>query len=105
MDRDDAVKLTTMWDCREGEVSSGFDPAKLKELGYGKHDSDGQAQHGQAERVFEQERLQANKRLTEIVYLIYAIGFLLWFCCIIGLVINYAKRKDVAGTYLESHFR
>jgi uncharacterized membrane protein len=46
------------------------------------------------------------KTLTTLVYALQAAGFLLppivW---IVAVIINYVKREDVAGTWLESHFR
>jgi uncharacterized membrane protein len=55
------------------------------------------------------ERVEATdklKTLTMVVYALQAAGFLLppivW---IVAVIINYVKREDVAGTWLESHFR
>ena len=46
------------------------------------------------------------KTLTMLVYALQAAGFLLppvvW---IVAVIINYVKREDVTGTWLESHFR
>ena len=46
------------------------------------------------------------KTLTTLVYALQAAGFLLppvvW---IVAVIINYVKREDVTGTWLESHFR
>lgn len=58
-------------------------------------------------------------RLTHLVYALHAIGlaigafgaasvvgsFLLGWPSIIAVIINYVKRSDVRGTWLESHFR
>lgn len=58
-------------------------------------------------------------RLTNIVYGLHAISlvigafgaatvigsFLLGWPSIVAVIINYIKRDEVAGTYLESHFR
>jgi len=58
-------------------------------------------------------------RLTHIVYALHALGlvlgafgaasvigsFLFGWPSIIAVVINYVKRADVRGTWLESHFR
>ena len=45
------------------------------------------------------------KTLTTVVYALQAAGFFLGITWIVGVVINYVKREDVAGTWLESHFR
>ena len=56
---------------------------------------------------------------THLVYALHALGlvagafgtatilgsFLFGWPSIIAVIINYVKRNDVAGTYLESHFR
>ena len=46
------------------------------------------------------------KTLTMLVYALQAAGFLLppvvW---IVAVIINYVRKDDVAGTWLESHFR
>jgi len=46
------------------------------------------------------------KTLTMLVYALQAAGFLLppvvW---IVAVIINYVRKEDVAGTWLESHFR
>jgi uncharacterized membrane protein len=57
-------------------------------------------------------------RLTHLVYALHALGlaigafgtasvlgsFLFGWPSIIAVIINYAKRRDVRGTWLESHF-
>jgi len=58
-------------------------------------------------------------RLTHLVYALHALGlaigafgaasvigsFLLGWPSIIAVIINYVKRSEVRGTWLESHFR
>ena len=58
-------------------------------------------------------------RLTHLVYALHALGlaigafgaasvigsFLLGWPLIIAVIINYVKRSDMRGTWLESHFR
>jgi len=58
-------------------------------------------------------------RITHIVYALHALGlcigafgaasvvgsFLFGWPSIIAVIINYVKRSDVRGTWLESHFR
>jgi len=45
------------------------------------------------------------KTLTAVVYGLQAASFLIGLSAIVAVVINYVKREDVAGTWLESHFR
>jgi uncharacterized membrane protein len=45
------------------------------------------------------------KRLALIVYILQAASFLIGVTYIIGVVINYLKWPEVAGTWVESHFR
>ena len=45
------------------------------------------------------------KNLTQVVYILYALSYFAGITAIIGIIINYVKKEDVAGTWLESHFR
>src|SRR3990167_5582150 len=45
------------------------------------------------------------KNLTQVVYILYALSYFAGVTAIIGIIINYVKREQVAGTWLESHFR
>src|SRR5438270_8011373 len=45
------------------------------------------------------------KTLTTVVYALQAAGFFVGVSWIVGVVINYVKKEEVAGTWLESHFR
>ncbi|MBS4016744.1 membrane protein [Azonexus hydrophilus] len=45
------------------------------------------------------------KTLTTVIYALYAASFLIGITAIAAIVINYIKRGEVAGTWLESHFR
>ena len=45
------------------------------------------------------------KTLTAVVYGLQAASFLIGLSAIVAVVINYVKKEDVAGTWLESHFR
>jgi uncharacterized membrane protein len=48
---------------------------------------------------------EANKTLTTVIYALYASSLLLGVTMLVAIVMNYVKRGDVAGTWLESHFR
>lgn len=45
------------------------------------------------------------RNLTQVVYVLYALSYFAGITAIIGIIINYVKKEDVAGTWLESHFR
>jgi uncharacterized membrane protein len=45
------------------------------------------------------------KSLTTLIYALYVASFLVGVTAIVAVVMNYLKRADVAGTFLESHFR
>ncbi len=51
------------------------------------------------------DREKSLKTLTTVIYALYAASFLIGITAIVAIVMNYVKRGDVAGTYLESHFR
>ena len=55
--------------------------------------------------VTSEERLQATKNLTAIVYALQAVGFLFGITWVVAIIVNYVKKEDVKGTWLESHFR
>ena len=48
---------------------------------------------------------QSLKNLTLMVYILYALSYFAGITAIIGIIINYLKQDEVAGTWLESHFR
>ena len=45
------------------------------------------------------------KNLTQVVYILYALSYFAGITAIIGIIINYVKKEEVVGTWLESHFR
>jgi uncharacterized membrane protein len=45
------------------------------------------------------------RTLTHVVYALQALGFLTLVTPVVGVVINYVKREDAAGTFYDSHFR
>jgi uncharacterized membrane protein len=51
------------------------------------------------------EKEQSLKTLTSVVYALQALGFLNGITWIVGVIINYVKKEEAAGTWLESHFR
>lgn len=51
------------------------------------------------------EKIKSAKSLTTIIYALYASSLLLGITSIVAIIVNYVKKEDVAGTWLESHFR
>lgn len=51
------------------------------------------------------EAEKSGKRLTTVIYALYAASYFVGITAIIAIVMNYVKKEDVAGTFLESHFR
>lgn len=43
--------------------------------------------------------------MATIVYALQAASFLLGFTLFVAIVVNYVKKGEVQGTWLESHFR
>ena len=44
------------------------------------------------------------KTVATVVYALQAVGFFIGLTWIVAIVVNYVKRDDVRGTWLESHF-
>lgn len=55
--------------------------------------------------VPDDDKTASARTITNVVYALQAISFLVGFTFIVAVVINYVKRSDVRGTWLESHFR
>lgn len=51
------------------------------------------------------DKVAANKTITTVIYALYAASIVFGITCIAAIIMNYIKKDDVAGTYLESHFR
>jgi len=45
------------------------------------------------------------KAVTTAVYALQAASFLLGFTFLVAVIVNYVKKPDSQGTWLESHFR
>jgi uncharacterized membrane protein len=63
--------------------------------------NDSQAQDPMARTA---EQLASLRQLTLVVYILYALSWLIGISAIVAIIINYVKREDVAGTLYESHF-
>ncbi len=50
------------------------------------------------------EQLASLKTLTMVVYALQVASVFVGFTAIVGVIVNYVKREDAAGTVYESHF-
>ena len=55
--------------------------------------------------IVNDEKTKSAKTLTTVIYALYAASLFIGITCSVAIIINYVKRDDVAGTFLESHFR
>ena len=62
-----------------------------------------QSKRGPMTEPFEINR--SEKNICLLVYVLQACFFLVGITAVAGLIINYVKREDARGTWLESHFR
>ena len=51
------------------------------------------------------ENEKSAKTLTTVIYARYAASYFVGVTAIVAIVMNYVKKDDVVGTFLESHFR
>ena len=45
------------------------------------------------------------RSIATVVYALQAAAVFVGLTALVGVIVNYIKRPDVAGTWLESHFR
>jgi uncharacterized membrane protein len=50
------------------------------------------------------EQLASLRQITLVVYILQALSFFMGITAVVGIVINYVKKEDAAGTLYESHF-
>jgi uncharacterized membrane protein len=53
----------------------------------------------------ENDKEQGLKTIATVVYALQAAGFFLGITWIAAVIVDYVKKDDAAGTWLESHFR
>jgi uncharacterized membrane protein len=51
-----------------------------------------------------EEQLASLRQLTLVVYILQGLSIFVGITAIVGVVINYLKKEDAAGTLYESHF-
>lgn len=50
------------------------------------------------------EQLASLKTLTTVIYGLYALSLVFGVTAIVAIVLDYIKKDDTRGTWLESHF-
>ena len=53
----------------------------------------------------ENDNEQSLKTVATVVYALQAAGFLFGITWIVAVIVDYVKKDDAAGTWLDSHFR
>jgi len=56
---------------------------------------------GEVINPVEEEKL---KNLAQLVYILQALSLAVGLTAVAGIIVNYLKRDEVRGTWLESHF-
>lgn len=51
------------------------------------------------------EKLASLKTINHVTYALYAASLFMGITAVVAIVLNYIKRDDARGTWLESHFR
>jgi uncharacterized membrane protein len=51
------------------------------------------------------QKLSSLKTYVMVVYLLQALGFFSGITWIVAVIIDYVKKDEAAGTWLESHYR
>lgn len=49
--------------------------------------------------------IQKESHLVFVIYILYALSAFVGFTAIAAIIMNYIKKADVQGTFLESHYR
>ncbi|MEZ0122039.1 MAG: DUF4870 family protein [Candidatus Reddybacter sp.] len=52
----------------------------------------------------DRQKEQPLKTITTVVYALQAVSFFIGLSFIAAVIVNYIKRSEVEGTWLESHF-
>lgn len=56
-------------------------------------------------RQLSDEELRSRRTLTLIIYGLQGLSFVVGITALVAVIMNYVKRDDMRGTWLESHFR
>ncbi|OUS14819.1 hypothetical protein A9Q88_13565 [Gammaproteobacteria bacterium 50_400_T64] len=50
------------------------------------------------------QEVQSLKTITTVVYALQAVSFFIGLSFVAAVIVNYIKKSEVEGTWLESHF-
>jgi len=53
----------------------------------------------------DEAQMKSLRNLIQVVYILYALSYFTGITAIVGIIIDYVKKDDAVGTWLESHFR
>jgi len=53
----------------------------------------------------ERSSVESDRTMAVVCYVLHLVGSVAGVTSIVGLILNYVKRSEVRGTWLESHFR
>lgn len=51
------------------------------------------------------EEMKSRRTLTLIIYALQGLSFVVGITSLVAIIMNYVKRDEMTGTWLESHFR
>jgi len=55
-------------------------------------------------QALEDKKLKSCKRVTTLIYALYGASIIFGMTIFVAIIMNYVKRPDARGTFLESHF-
>lgn len=59
----------------------------------------------QVVEVLDAQQLESLRTVVLVVYVLQALSFFVGISALIGVIIDYVKRDDARGTWIESHIR
>ncbi len=54
--------------------------------------------------IIDDARSDSARRIATVCYALYALSFLVGITAIAAIILDYIKREDARGTWVESHF-
>lgn len=52
-----------------------------------------------------EDEMRSRRTLTLIIYILQGLSFFIGVTAVVAIIMNYVKRGDMRGLWLESHFR
>lgn len=53
----------------------------------------------------DEQELKSRRTLTLVIYALQGLSFVVGVTSLVAIIMNYVKRNEMRGTWLESHFR